>query len=512
MIERRAFIKGVGALAALRWASPFDWAAAAARVKAGMPSVREIRRWHLESVAKGPRHTGNAAHKAHLNWLFAQLKSAGLEVARETHTFPRWEARSWSLTVDRRRVPNTSYYPYSGATGGAGVSGELVYVGTGAGGAFTELAGKDLAGKIAVFDAPTPHGLTWAPFFASNWYLHDPDGTVTPTTEIALSPAAGMLVATPVDVLREAGAVGAVGLFDVSPRMASGTYAPFLWPYQDLPALWLDRDQAAVVKQRATAGGKIARIVLRATQEPEATSDHLIAVLPGKTDEIIFLNTHSDGPNSIEENGTLALLAIAKHFASVPIEKRQRTLMFFFRTGHFTSGTLPNVGEWLAEHPEVRARIVAALTIEHLGSREWVDSQQGYKPTGLHDVTISYVSENPTLVVPVIDAVQKHDIRRTFVLRHTPIGGEGTIPRMFGIPTFFWIAGPSWIFSMSEQQHVDKVDPVRFRKTVQMFATVIDAIDELPAVALAARSESSDVLHPQTDIPAPVRRFLHLPA
>jgi hypothetical protein len=46
------------------------------------------------------------------------------------------------------------------------------------------------------------------------------------------------------------------------------------------------------------------------------------------SDEVIIVNTHTDGPNATEENGGLGILALAKYFSRLPKIERRRTLVF----------------------------------------------------------------------------------------------------------------------------------------------------------------------------------------
>ena len=99
-----------------------------------LPSEREI--WEQQTwMAKlGPKYTGNKAHTEFVEFLATRMKELGLDVSRERYTFPRWEARRWSIAISPAgappfRPPVTSYFPYSGQTSPRGVTGELVFAG-----------------------------------------------------------------------------------------------------------------------------------------------------------------------------------------------------------------------------------------------------------------------------------------------------------------------------------------------------------------------------------------------
>ena len=95
-----------------------------------LPSQKEVWDWQVWMAKLGPKYTGNAAHAQFVDFLATELKAAGCDIAREHYTFPRWEARRWKLSI----VPSTgkafdaqvtSYFPYSGQTSAAGVTGDV---------------------------------------------------------------------------------------------------------------------------------------------------------------------------------------------------------------------------------------------------------------------------------------------------------------------------------------------------------------------------------------------------
>src|SRR5262249_56083844 len=101
------------------------------------------------------------------------------------------------------------------------------------------------------------------------------------------------------------------------------------------------------------------------------------------------LNTHTDGPNATEENGAIGLIALAKYFSKIPKAERKRTLVFPMTTGHFASPWVPSIRGFIEKNPDVIKRTVAAVTVEHLGCREWLD-QAGetglpYRATAKHE-------------------------------------------------------------------------------------------------------------------------------
>jgi hypothetical protein len=125
---------------------------------------------------------------------------------------------------------------------------------------------------------------------------------------------------------------------------------------------------------------------------PNARADSLAATLKGKIDEVIFLTTHTDGPNEVNDNGALGLLALATYWSRMPADSRQRTLFVSLPTGHYAGGAIADketgtgqragTSGIIAKRPELIARTVAHIQLEQMGAMEWVDRDGKYAPTG----------------------------------------------------------------------------------------------------------------------------------
>src|SRR5262249_46668192 len=148
-----------------------------------------------------------------------------------------------------------------------------------------------------------------------------------------------------------------------------GQYAPFGRPFADLPCVWVGEKTGADLRRIAAEGGK-ATIVLEATIAPNTPTETLYGILPGASEEIILVHTHSDGPNAVEENAPIGVVALAKYLASLPKGTLKRTFLFTMTTGHMAYS--PTAKSWRGfeeKHPDLVKRAVGALVFEHLGSR-----------------------------------------------------------------------------------------------------------------------------------------------
>src|SRR4051794_21935453 len=307
-------------------------------------------------VELGPRLTATSPHLNFIDRLDDGFRRAGLAVTRDPQPFQQWLAQDFALEVAGKPVPVASYYTYSGKTAAQGVTGDLVYVGPipappsspdglqpyfealpAAVQALLAAVPGGVQGRLVLMDAPIAP-LVVGGFDPLLTYRHDPNHTISETDDYKRSWTT--LATIPrLDPFKAAGAAGGGFALDAPAANARGQYTPFIWGYQDLPALIVDRDTGAKLRAQAVTVPK-ARLTLTASLTI-TKSDSLVAILPGATDEVLIVNTHTDGQNAFEENCGIACVALAQHFAAKPKSARQRTLVFSCVTGHFSGGGQP---------------------------------------------------------------------------------------------------------------------------------------------------------------------------
>ncbi|HET9732503.1 MAG TPA: hypothetical protein VFP54_07500 [Acidimicrobiales bacterium] len=511
-LSRRRFLALGAAAGAALGTAPTSRASAATTPSLASPS--ELSRWLRVMANGGPRFTGTRAHNSYIDFLDTQLSGIGLRTHRDRQHFTRWTVRSWGLDLQHpaEKLTAASYYSYSGATPPGGITAELCYCGVlpppSLPGNPLYLAATSVAaqaalaqanagvvdrlvqdsggvtGRIAVVDVPLPPPTPFGSLYADMSYLYDPAGTLGPTADFK---RAGLLLLLPtLNAFAAAGALGVIFVVDASAANAAGQYAPFIEPLQGLPALLVDRDTGARLRSAAGTRRK-ATMVLDAHLQPNTPSDTLWAELPGATDEVIIVNTHTDGPNVAEENGGLALVSLARYFSKLPTSGRRRGLVFLAATGHFAA-ELKSTNGWVADHQDLVSRAAAGLCLEHLGSREWLDDPlAGYRPSGLPEPALVFHSQTP-IVDYGIQATDAAALDRTAFLR--PLGatflGEGAALHEAGVPTLGFIPLPNYLLSFSDNQHLDKVDPRLMSRQIAWAARLIRMVDPVPTAALKA--------------------------
>jgi hypothetical protein len=461
--------------------------------------MRQVR----EMVELGPRLTATSPHLNFIDGLDEGFRRAGLSVTRDPQPFQQWLAQDYALEVAGKPVPAASYYTYSGKTPPQGVTGQLVYAGPlpsppsspdglqawaqmlpAAVQALLAAVPGGVQGRIVLMDAPI------APLVAGSLdplltYRHDPDHTISETDDYKR--AWTTLASIPrLDPFKAAGAAGVVLALDASAANARGQYTPFIWGYQDLPALIVDRDTGAKLRTAAITA-PTARLVLTASLQ-NTKSDSLVAILPGATDEVLVVNTHTDGQNAFEENAGIACVALAEHFAAMPKSARRRTLVFSCVTGHFAGGGQPQTQGFIDDHPDLIAKSAAAITIEHFGAQEWNDDPTGYHPTGRVELGAIFHSQTP-IFQPAIDSMQSTNLVRTELLRPAAVTffGVGAALHQKGVPSVAYIAGPNCLLALDGKRgHIDKLDARRFAREIAWTADLLKRLDKIPAAQLAA--------------------------
>jgi hypothetical protein len=471
------------------------------------PSASELMRLNRKMGSFGERPTASPAHRKFVNWL-----------ARKAAAIPRVEQRSLRYRVNRwlerrsslaagpagelERVPVANAVPYSGRTGPDGVRAPLVYLPEG-----EEIGAHDVAGKIVVRDA-VPGSIPNAVFTALMWSAYDPDLDLTldplGTYERDFLGYDGRI-----DDLRAARtgeAAGLVFVHDFPRAQVKGQYAPYEGERWRVPAVYVGADEGERLK-RLAAEGASARLRVFA-QSKRVWTRSVITTLPGLSPERIVLASHTDGINALWDNGPIAILALARYFASLPIECRPRTLELGFTTAHLYQQLRPprretGAGVYAAELDRgyEEGTVAMVMAMEHMGARQYdavprTDGGPGRElvPSELNEPSSFFSGQSPVLVERVTSAIAARDVRRSLVLRgadlpglrlppHHSFGGEGTAYHNELIPTVALVTGPWTLFNPAFG--IEAIDPELLRKQTLVFADLIESLEAVPRELIA---------------------------
>jgi hypothetical protein len=480
-----------------------------------LPSPKTVRRDIQRMVDFGPRLTGSLAHNRFIDWISSGLSGAGVTMLpRDQKPLVLWDATDYGLEIlggtSPGPVPVAAYLPRSQETGAGGVTGPLHYLGAAPAPSLTAspdaaaieaaveqypgqvaswaeamlaaLPAEQVQGSIMLVDLPIPAPLTEGIFIAMENDFHWSGHTIADTA-LRDYKRLWIVAGTGTSTFQQRGAAGVVFILDASYTALKGDYAPFGGGFEQLPALYVDRDTGTALRLQA-ASRPSTRLTLTATRK-NVTSPSIVGVLPGSSEETMVLNTHTDGQNFVEENGGVALVHLARYFASLPADKRlRRTLVFSAVTGHMAPG-MPQTQGFIDDHPDLVSRAAAAITMEHLGCQEWVDSTgpAGYHYTGDPEGYGVWTSQG-TMEHVTYQSVVDNDIPHAGILRGPPQFGIGGAFQSAGVPQVGWLAGPNYLVSIVGDGHMDKLDDALAAKQIAWNADLVQRLDKIPAADL----------------------------
>lgn len=473
-------------LAGRAWA--LDPACTAALAATPFASTEELRAWHELVGDLGVRATAAPAHRKYLRWLRRQLKRIpGLAVSVDRYRIdPRQLERGGSLTLvgpdgARRPIAIAGPVPYTALTRGRGVEAPLVYLPNG-----QAITPATAGGRIVVREraiAGVPYALLQS--VAHLWY--DPRATLDPAARYERE----NLSRQTLDDIRAAEAAGAAGLVVVEPfprAQVAGQYQPYRGEVFGVPAVVLGADEGRALLDALAAGPATGVVAVRGSRRA-ATTWNLVATLPGGSAETIVVASHTDGVNPIWDNGPLAMLALARHFAALPVACRPKTIQLGFTSAHL----------YLSQHGADRyaasldcQSVSLVVVLEHLGAVDFeavprTDGGPGrvLVPEGGPELTFVFATPS----APLLDAMSAHvvaaNLERTAVVPFTAgiANGEGRSYEPLGFPTLAAIAAP-WTLR-NPAFGMETVDVEAMRRMTLAFRDVIVDLQERPRAETA---------------------------
>jgi len=407
----------------------------------------------------------------------AGLEDAFMEPVPADLCFPD----EWNLTVHSSEGDEeiSSYFlRYVGFTDEDGVTAPLVYVGAGS---EEDFEGTDVEGKIVLVDIL---GAPWAyTGFLENFvlYEYDPDGTFG-AGEMATENWPLANLESSYSLARDHNAAGFVGIMTV---MAHDVNQYLHW-YGDgsIPGLTVSPDDGDYLKDMLATEPIDATIILTG-EESEGVTYNVYGTLPGKTDDVIVLETHHDGWATNEASGTAVVIALANYFAQIPKCKREKTMQFVSFASHFGNKAPWDEYDCLAYDtlPKVACAINIEMISKHIKVIDGEFVETGLvAPRGMF-LTGPFMSANEHLLSYAIEAIEANDMERTFCLPAAfAVPGEGAKYANLGIPTVNYISHNPPQFTYADTP--DTVAKEEFVPTTMMFIDMIKDIDVTPSALL----------------------------
>lgn len=444
-------------------------------------SIDQLRKWQKDLDQRGLRATGSSAHEQYIDALYQRLTQAGVkQLYFESATLKRWSADQWALEIvsgtQASAVATASYIPYSGTTPADGITAEMTYLAPGA------VPDGSLAGKIVLVDVPKVP-LKGSFFTGPALRTYDPAKSLTATDPyerpyVSISP-----LTTIMERLQASGAAGVVAILDEAPQTAAGMYIPYDRILRRVPGVFVDREEGARLKGLAASRLSL-KLSLPAKVEQVQTRN-LIGIIPGAADDLVVINSHTDGTNGLEDNGPNAIVDIAQYLTRLRKDSLPRSVMVLLTSGHFAGGV--GAEDFLARHAHdgLLERIASVVTIEHLGAREWLPDAQGIlAPTGKFEPVGMFMPTVPALVDAAEAMLKRADASPGFVLPPTNPKAAGTATEavwpgegqyfysLGRLPTINYITGPYYLLNIGVST-ADKVDYDRIHRETAAFTQLL---------------------------------------
>lgn len=470
------------------------------------PSADQLMAWVRQLHKFGPvRPTGTPQQRAFEDWLEVQFKGLGFSIERIPYRLTSWECdvADCSISVHEdgkgaRAIEVLAYYPFCASTrGGPPATGRVLYAGVGENAVKALVAATDartLADSVVVVDMPMGLGIRAEnPIHTYSKTFPDPLRPY-PATPNVFS-AGGRVAMEAVEGKVKALVLCYTNLSDEAGRY---NYAPFSDPHRKTPALRVGKSSGDYLK--SVAGKAAIQLRCDAKLTPNARCDTLVATLPGASEEVVFVTTETDGPNEINENGGIGVLALATHAARA--KDRRRTLVCALPTGHYGMGAVrdPVTGSGKAAgtrgvmeaHPEIMARTVGHLAMEQMGAADWRDDGGHWHATG--GPAPAYWLPTQAVQQRMIDlffpATVGEDPRfsRSLISLETFPPGEGGSPRSAGIPGWGLMGMPHYFFRADPKGVIDKFDPRIMKNQVDILTKLMVLFDRLTPDQIRGRS------------------------
>ncbi len=339
--------------------------------------------YSLESKKNGDilwgRVQGTESEKKTLLFVKESLEKAGLdEVIYEE--FPcyekQWKPTRCALSIktgtDMIKLETCMTAFQSGQTCEEGLEAEIIFVGEGS---ESELAGRDLTGKIVLLSAHCyPNAL-----------LH--------SGRKAFSR------------LAERGAVGAIIWWQLPGNLpvAGRVGTPMGGDHKGAALPWISIARTEGVLIRSLLDKGIVKGHLTVTGEmEERQSGHVMGWLKGKTDKIILITMHVDGYfYAMHDNGAGVAMGLesARLFAEKTIAEREYTMLFHFSGDH----EVPGAGgtRILAKRRDIMNRVIVAYQIEHVFSKQYIDESGVATFTNVQNAQFIFVSGKQKNLTPL---------------------------------------------------------------------------------------------------------------
>lgn len=335
------------------------------------------------------------AHKAEM-YIYEKLKEVGVDDVRlENVDFTRWWSERHELTIISEKTPGVTEdqriktFPswWCVSTPPEGITAEVAYVRYGTKSDFREI---DVEDKIALIDG--------------NMLLNfRPTHTVFNTIEVAQKKGAKAVICingSPADSITYTN-------FSNMFQLTSTKIVPSI----TLPVLSINNHDGEYLKHLCTRYHKtLTAKLVEISKTGPATSNTIIGTLPGKTDDIILIGTHTDSTFTGAFDNAAAnagLITLAKYYSQIP--EREKTMIFAGWTGH----ECESIGSrtFVEKHEDMLSKITTFIELDGFGCNGYYNQTDGgIIDTNLDERRGIFTTDNSVLLSFASDAVMKYNL------------------------------------------------------------------------------------------------------
>lgn len=457
---------------------------------------KRIYSWANDLTSFGPRITGTVAWMQAGKYVQKELKEFGIPQVwvLETPGVYLQNNYQWGVSIAGKTIPSfpvhSSFRPSSGfgsfTTGVRGLTAQVLDVGDAfdASGNLT-FNPADVSGKIVLFNFHLPP-VQFATLFYFSKFIYDPDQTIDPNGYLH-QPYESNFAAVQEYVL-SLGAVGFVGV--LSDYFNSNNYFNEDYPSEDyasltIPGLWVKASDGQAIRKMLKSTSRMT-INLNGSYNP-VTARTVIGFLPGISSDTIMISSHYDSvwDGGVEDaSGTSSVLALAQHYASLPVSKRPKSLMFVLNDTHWTGYQAhENFVENYIDNTWNGHQIIANVSIEHIAKEVVIQNDGSLAFTGKNEPLAIFNDVGQNAELAIQQAISDNDLDRTFVLPTTTpfrVPTDAWVVAESGLPVITMISAPIYLY--------DKIDTIKMVDEDELgmvASTFIQIVDDISLMSAA---------------------------
>ena len=412
-----------------------------------------------------------------------------------------YDATNWKLEVEidgRAQEIDAFYTVNTGITyghnpNGGTVTGNMVWAGEGKPEDIEKL-GDDLSGKIVVAQCQFPVfplGILMKAF-NNFYYTSDPTQSLNIRSKRSFTFARKNFPAEYTEkrhdnsvywLAQSRGAEGLILILRNHPGKVNTHWGPYVGKMKPMPCMYVDNYMNDEMKELAEKGGR-ASITIEGTLSPGA-GHNIYGVLPGQSEDAILVSSHHDAAfKGATEDGTgvATVLAMAKTWAQVPFEERDKTIIFVSTTGHFYGGK--GAREFSNRHrDDILRKLIICINVEHVAAKDYVDNGDGNMVSnGEQALSFVFVNEDFTAIAAARRMLQQHRFERSALIQSNLLGpvppGEAGHYHMYtGVSFIHWIGQPYYVLTADDT--FDKVDIAKLNPIAKGISDLIGTYMDL---------------------------------